>query len=133
MVLPPSSLPISESEATDHEHRPDDRVSLDTVRKAVNFVIGQDQTPDGGHGRDPRFKHKDNSIYTLAEDLAYDPEPDEAYYEDEESWEIGPDDSMSQAAWADDDPAYVEVDEDPVLACDAASEYDDIMANYVEA
>ena len=42
----------------------------------------------------------------MAEDLAYDQEPDEVHYEDEDLWEIGPDDSMSQAPWADDDPAY---------------------------
>ena len=109
-------------------------LSLDTVRKAVNFVIGQDQTPDGGHGRDHKFnKNKDNSIYTVTEDAFFEPEPDEAYYEEEESWEIGPEDSLSQAPWGDEDSAYFEAEEDPILACDAASEYDDIMANYVEA
>ena len=110
-------------------------LSLDSVRKAVNFVIGQDQTPEGASGsRDHRFNKMKDSIYTVSEDAwSYDPEPDDAYYEDEESWEIGPDDSMSQAPWIDDEPIHHEADDDILLAMDAASEYDDIMANYVEA
>eukprot|EP00913_Durusdinium_trenchii_P020735 g19475.t1 len=110
-------------------------LSLDSVRKAVNFVIGQDQTPEGSAGRDTRFnKLKDTYIYNLADDSwSYEPEPDDAYYEDAESWEIGPEDSMSQILWHD-EPAPPETDEEQVLmAMDAASEYDDIMANYVEA
>ena len=110
-------------------------LSLDSVRKAVKFVIGQDQTPEGPAGRDTRFnKLKDTSIYNLADDSwSYEPEPDDAYYEDEESWEIGPEDSLSQIMWQE-DPAPQETDEEQILmAMDAASEYDDIMANYVEA
>ena len=120
-------------------------LSLDSVRKAVNFVVGQDQTPEGASGsRDHRFNKMKDSIYTVSEDAwSYDPEPGDAYYEDEESWEIGPDDSMSQAPWIDDEPIHHEADDDILihheadddilLAMDAASEYDDIMANYVEA
>ena len=111
-------------------------LSLDSVRKAVNFVIGQDQTPDGAAGgRDHRFSKMKDSIYTVNEDFwNYEPEPDDAYFEDEESWEVGPEDSVSQSPWTEDDSIHHEMDDEQILmAMDAASEYDDIMANYVEA
>ena len=107
-------------------------LSLDTVRKAVNFVIGQDQTPDGGGGswRKNDYRSKD-SIYAMTEE-SYD--PSDVFLEEDDSWEVGPDDSVSQVIWEDDAVCFEQDEAEAVfVAEDAASEYDDIMANYVEA
>ena len=102
-------------------------LSLETVRRAVNFVIGQDQTPETLAAPAPSAgRWKRDSIYAAAEDEPWDDadwEDDQIAWEDEEAW------------LAEDEGApYYEEETDQILAADdAAAEYDDIMANYVEA
>ena len=110
-------------------------LSLDTVRKAVNFVIGQDQTPDGHGGGarerwDGRFKKKDDraSIYQVSydeqEDYMPEDDEDELFYQD----------APEVYSYGMEEESHLADDEDIIaLAEDNASEYDDIMANYIEA
>lgn len=113
-------------------------LSLDTVRKAVNSVIGQDQTPDGqGGGQrerwEGRLKRRDDkaSIYQVSYDDTEDyvnvegEEEDELYYQDVP-------DTYTYTGGEED--SSLADDEDNIhLAEDNAAEYDDILANYVEA
>ena len=111
-------------------------LSLETVRKAVNFVIGQDQTPEGGgHGGagkwDQRFRKRDDrsSIYQVDYDdsedytVVYENDEDELYYQD----------VPENYAYVEEEPSPQEEEDTINLAEDHAVEYDDILANYVEA
>ena len=109
------------------------QLSLETVRKAVNFVIGQDTVPDsGGHQTAGRWKHSNyskDSIYYGEE--ADDQENDGYDYEDWD-WE---DDGVN---YADEDYGYVNENDDipdDVYAVteDFVQEYDDVCAAYADA
>ena len=123
-----------------------ERLSLESVRKGVNFVIGQDTTPDGnqGHGwKANRGKFNKESIYVVESETAM-PYPAESYYPSsqfgspghgDEVYEMDDDDQDSYS-YCDSDAIYYEHDDDSWAfdgPDDAASEYDAIMANYVEA
>ena len=101
-----------------------EKLSLETVRKGVNFVIGQDTVPDAHSSNAGRWnRNGKDSIYY---------EDDAEYYDDWEEWEHDEDDIQ----WADEGAAYYEDDEcEETYAAheDAATEYDEVLANYVEA
>ena len=103
-----------------------EKISLETVRKALNFVIGQGNTPIGDVSPTSKWSKKDSIYYEDEwsqlhdwEDIDYEDEAEETYYQ-----------------WDDADAAYYENEEevDSLLpAEDAAAEYDEIYAAYVEA
>ena len=109
-----------------------EKISLETVRKAVNFVIGQDAIPQGStmtspvankygrHGstKDSMFfeDEADEEVYALQDDAWDDLEDAYAYQED------------------DDDAVYYEdYTEEVVGSEEAAAEFDDIYAAYTDA
>ena len=103
-------------------------LSLDTVRKAMNFVIGQDSLPHhDGPGRSSGRWQK--TPYTK----------DSVYYEEE--YENDDDDEADDGGdcyWADGDEGEEYEDEEiddevHVAQDDLAAEYDDVMVNYSEA
>ena len=101
-----------------------EKLSLETVRKGVNFVIGQDTVPDAHSSNAGRWNRsgKDSIYY----------EDDAEYYDDWDEWEPDEDDIQ----WADEGASYYEDDEcEETYAAheDAATEYDEVLANYVEA
>eukprot|EP00435_Cladocopium_sp_Y103_P055618 s618_g18.t1 len=106
-----------------------DKMSLSDVRKALNFVIGQDNMPEQGTPSPTRSKAKD-SIYYEDEDWPYSPEYDEDVNYDEELDEHYPADGFE-------DGAYYEEEEEGEAAVyaadDAAAEYDEVFAAYVNA
>ena len=65
-------------------------LSLETVRPAVKFVIGQDQTPETSAApATSTGRWKRDSIYAAAEDETWDDadwEDDQIAWEDEEAW-----------------------------------------------
>ncbi len=103
-----------------------EKISLETVRKALNFVIGQDSTPLGDGSPSWKWQEKDSIYYE--DEWPQSPDWDEVDYEDEA------DETYYQ--WDDADAAYYE-DENEVDAApsaeDVAAEYDEIYAAYVEA
>ena len=106
-----------------------EKLALDSVRKALNFVIGQDAVPEGMmQGTEKRWgKGQKDSIFY--EEDEYE---DEAYFHNEqESWE--PEDSPTY--YDDVDAAYYEEggEESVFEAEEAVAEYDDVLAAYTDA
>eukprot|EP00435_Cladocopium_sp_Y103_P051565 s554_g16.t1 len=108
-----------------------EKLNLDTVRKALNFVIGQDSAPvpdsnvtyatKTGRGKQDSIYYEDDDVQSpdYFNDLDYDEAFDETYYYEDEA-----------AYWGEDDEN--EMDE-AYTAEDAAAEYDEVYAAYVEA
>ena len=98
-----------------------EKLSLETVREGVSFVIGQDAHSSNA-GRWTR-NAKDSIYY----------EDDAEYYDDGEEWEPDEDDVQ----WADEGASYYEdndgCEENYAAYEDAATEYNEVLANYVEA
>ena len=103
-------------------------LSLDTVRKAMNFVIGQDSTPEGHDS----YASKSNTRWRT-------PYKDAIYYEDDdEGYDFGDDyEDDPECYWADDAGDDAEEDdmddEVHVINDDLAAEYDEVLAGYTEA
>ena len=104
-----------------------EKISLETVRKALNFVIGQDSTPIGDISPSGKWQKKNESIY-YEDEWPQSQDWDEIDFEDEAA--------ETYYQWDDADAAYYE-DEQEVDAAfpaeEAAAEYDEIYAAYVEA
>ena len=109
-----------------------ENLSLDTVRKSLNFVIGQDSMPsEVGPSTKVPARYKDSMYYGEDDDWSWHQNDDVYYGDDDQEWDD----------WVDEDATYYEaeeagttVDEEEVLLADeAATEYDDVYAAYVEA
>lgn len=108
-------------------------LDLDTVQKTMNFVIGQDTKLEGS-----RWSRAKDTVYYNDDAASMVGGP----WNDEESWDWGMDvlwqDDDAEATWFDydascfndDDGATVEDYEAEVYD---VAEYDDVMANFVEA
>ena len=105
-------------------------LSLDTVRKAMNFVIGQDSTPEGHSTYSTKASSRWRAPYKEA---VYYGEEDESF-----DFEYGEDaDEDPDCFWADDggDDGEEEDGDDEIHAVndDLAAEYDEVLAGYTEA
>ena len=104
-----------------------DKLNLDSVRKALNFVIGQDSTPDVVTYAMKSNRGKDSIYYEDDYNLTYEYDQD---FEDavDETYNVDNDD----AAYWEDDEWDGEADE-AFMAEENAAEYDEVFAAYVEA
>eukprot|EP00913_Durusdinium_trenchii_P030874 g28916.t1 len=111
-------------------------LSLENVRRVMNFVIGQDSVPDGGV--DHRSKmNRWKSPFPMKESIYFE---EDELVDDYQDWE---DDMAIMFADADqfwgskeaEDPEEFEEfdDEVNIVSDDMAAEYDDILAGYTEA
>ena len=104
------------------------QISLDNMRRGMNFIIGQDTVPD------KNAKHNTTSRWSRGgkESIFYEEDADDGHDWDEDDYD-------DDAYWFDEGAAYYdddgedETDEAYAAFDDAAAEYDEIMANYVEA
>ena len=105
-----------------------DKMNLDNVRKALNFVIGQDNKPDAVTS--PTRSKASDSVYYEDDDWHYTNDFDEDVFYDEELDEHYVVDGNDEGAYYEDD----EEGESAVYAADdAAAEYDEVFAAYVDA
>ena len=110
-------------------HLGSSQISLETMRRGMNFIIGQDTVPD------THAKTHTTSRWSRGgkEPIFYEEDADDGHGWDEDDYEEG------DAYWFDEGAAYYdddgeeETDEAYAAFDDAAAEYDEIMANYVEA
>ena len=106
-----------------------EKLSLDTVRKALNFVIGQDSVPQGlAQGGDRRWsKGQKESVFYEEED--YEEEVD--YHNDQGDWEQ----DDEPVYFEDVDAAYYEDGGDEAVyeVEEAVAEYDEVLAAYSDA
>ena len=128
-----------------------ERLSLESVRKGVNFVIGQDSTPDSGNAwKNNRGKFSKESIYAVETDDTPPYPMAESYYvpsytqspldecspiREDEILEMDEESPYSHYSHYDSDAIYYEFDESDLYDSpeDAAADYDAIMAHYAEA
>ena len=105
-------------------------LSLETVRKAMNFVIGQDSVPDpDGYKSSPRWTkpYKNEAIY-YEDDVPLEQIYEEQGY-DPEYWDEG------QAGHDGGNESAEEFEDEMILLAndDLTADYDDVMAGYTEA
>ena len=105
-----------------------EKLNLETVRKGLNFVIGQDSTPEVTTGYLSKTNRNKDSIYF------------EADYDDQQIYDYDAefDDALDESYFHDDDAAYWEddYDEETETVCAAeemTAEFDEVYAAYVEA
>ena len=109
-----------------------EKISLDTVRKAVNFVIGQDAIPQGSMTTSP-MANKYGKAASSKESMFFEDEADEEIYAlQEETWD------EFEEAYAyheeDEDAVYYEDPAEEVVGAEeAVTEFDEVYAAYTDA
>ena len=109
-----------------------EKISLDTVRKAVNFVIGQDAVPQGSTATSP-MANKYGKSGSYKESMFFEDEADEEINAlQEEAWDEY---DEAYAYHEDDEEAvyYEDYTEEVVGAEEAATEFDEVYAAYTDA
>ena len=109
-----------------------EKISLDTVRKAVNFVIGQDAVPQGSTATSP-MANKYGKSGSYKESMFFEDEADEEINAlQEEAW----DEYEEAYAYHEDDEEavyYEDYTEEVVGAEEAVTEFDEVYAAYTDA
>ncbi len=110
-----------------------EKISLDTVRKAVNFVIGQDAIPQSSTATSP-MANKYGKSGSHKDSMFFEDEPDEENYAlQEEAWDDFEDAYAYQEDDDDDAVYYEDYTEEVVDADEAVTEFDEVYAAYTDA
>ena len=102
-----------------------DHLDLESVAKAMNFILGQDSKLDGGYNKMQKHQvYYQDEIYDVADEEPVWHEWDQAYYEEEQD-----------SPWVDADEAYYEDEypEDGPEEIFDVEEFDSVFAAYSDA